>query len=234
MISHVSDKGGSDFLFDLEQAPDLLMFERLAFRQGYRSVAGVDEAGRGSLAGPVVAAAVILARDVPMPGVNDSKKLTPAQREALYSRIMKNAQSVGIGYGDHALVDDINILQATLQAMKQAVGMLSIKPDFILIDGTFKISVPLPQKTIKKGDSASLSIAAASIIAKVTRDRLMIECDDRYPGYGFAAHKGYGCAAHLAAIAELGPCAIHRKTFRGVKEYVASAKKMSLFIGNGL
>lgn len=219
---------GVNSLFGLEREPDLLMFEKLAFNQGFRSVAGVDEAGRGSLAGPVVAAAVILPHEVVIPGVNDSKKLTPTKREVLYDLIMKNALSVGVGHGDHALVDGINILQATLRAMKQAVDRLSIMPDYILIDGIHEIPLPLPQKTIKKGDSASMSIAAASIIAKVTRDRVMIECDALYPGYGFAEHKGYGCAAHLAAIAELGPCDIHRKTFRGVKEHVKIARKLPM------
>jgi ribonuclease HII len=228
MIFCKPEAGDGNMLFGPEAVQDLLLFEKLAFRQGFRSVAGVDEAGRGSLAGPVVAAAVILPLGAVMPGVNDSKKLTPLKREVLYDEIMKNALSVGVGYGSQALVDNINILQATLLAMKQAVARLDISPDYILIDGIFKIPVPLPQKTIKKGDSASLSIAAASIIAKVTRDRLMVKCDKQYPGYGFAEHKGYGCAAHLAAIAELGPCHIHRKTFRGVKEHWQTATEFPL------
>ncbi len=228
MISIISGAGYGNTLFGPEGPPDLLLFEKLVLSQGFTSVAGVDEAGRGALAGPVVAAAVILPKGVVLPGVNDSKKLTPAKRDAMYDVIMENALAVGVGLGDHALIDRINILQATLQAMKQAVECLPIAPDYILIDGIFKISVPLPQKTIKKGDSASLSIAAASIIAKVTRDRLMTEYAELYPGYDFAAHKGYGCAAHLAAIAGLGPCEIHRKTFRGVKEHVSDAEELTM------
>jgi len=133
---------------------------------------------------------------------------------------MSSAAAVGVGSSDAGLIDAINILQATLAAMKQAVSMLTISADYLLIDGISKVPLSIPQKTIKKGDSLSLSIAAASIIAKVTRDRLMVEYEARFPGYGFSAHKGYGCASHLAAIAELGPCPIHRKTFRGVKEHV--------------
>jgi len=209
-------------LFDLDQEPDLLAFEKLTARQGYRAVAGVDEAGRGPLAGPVVAAAVILESNSDLPGVTDSKKLTAARRDELFDLIMAKALAVGIGSGDHLLIDKANILQATLHAMGEAVGRLSISPDYLLIDGISKIPLNIPQRTIKKGDSASLSIAAASIVAKVTRDRLMVDYDIRYPGYGFATHKGYGCASHLAAIAELGPCDIHRKTFRGVREHVRS------------
>lgn len=207
-------------LFGAEQKPTLWEFEALVSRQGYTSVAGIDEAGRGPLAGPVVAAAVILPVGIDVPGINDSKKLTPASRDRLFEVIQEKALAVGVGHSDHMVIDRINILQATLAAMKQAVANLSIPPDYLLIDGITKIPIALPQKTIKKGDSASISIAAASIIAKVTRDRLMVEYDQLYPGYGFAEHKGYGCASHLAAIAAQGPCDIHRKTFRGVKEYV--------------
>jgi ribonuclease HII len=198
----------------------MLAFEEMAYRQGYRLVAGVDEAGRGALAGPVVAAAVILPRGLLIPGVDDSKKLTPAKRNELYDAIIAQALSVGVGYGDHQLIDEINILQATLVAMGEAVSGLSTPPDYLLIDGISRPAVNIHLKTIKKGDSASLSIAAASIIAKVTRDRLMCTYDVTYPGYGLAAHKGYGCASHMAAIAGLGPSAIHRKTFRGVKEHL--------------
>jgi ribonuclease HII len=198
----------------------LLEFEEMAARRGYQRVAGVDEAGRGPLAGPVVAAAVILRPDTPIDGVMDSKKLTEARRDTLFDSIMEQALAVGVGVSDHHLIDRINILQATLQAMRQAVTNLALPPDYLLIDGISTIPVTIPQKTIKKGDSASLSIAAASIIAKVTRDRLMVEYDRQFPGYGFAAHKGYGCVSHLEAIAQLGPCAIHRQTFRGVKEHL--------------
>ncbi len=207
-------------LFGADCRPTLLEFEELATRRGYRRIAGVDEAGRGPLAGPVVAAAVILRPGIPIAGVMDSKKLTEARREALFDPIMAQALAVGVGIADHDLIDRINILQATLQAMRQAVTNLALFPDYLLIDGISQIPMNIPQKTIKKGDSASLSIAAASIVAKVTRDRLMVEYDRQFPGYGFAAHKGYGCASHLEAIAQFGPCAIHRKTFRGVKEHV--------------
>ncbi len=208
-------------LFGETPTPTMLEFEGLAHRSGYRRVAGVDEAGRGALAGPVVAAAVILAPGVELPGVTDSKKLTPARREQLYTLIMENALAVGVGQGDHQLIDRINILEATLVAMGDAVSALSTPPDYLLVDGISKVPLAIPQRTIKRGDSASLSVAAASIIAKVTRDRLMVACEREFPGYGLAEHKGYGCAAHLAAIAELGPTAIHRLTFRGVKEHVA-------------
>lgn len=207
-------------LFGGAQEVDWTMFEELALRQGYSCVAGVDEAGRGALAGPVVAAAVVMPRRTEISGINDSKKLTPSRREALFDLIMEKALAVGIGSGDHLLIDRVNILQATLSAMKDAVLGVSPPPDYIIIDGISKIPLNIHQRTIIKGDSVSISIAAASIIAKVTRDRLMADFENRYPGYGFAEHKGYGCASHMAAIARLGPCAIHRKTFRGVKEHV--------------
>lgn len=207
-------------LFDLKQTPDMLVFEKIARRQGYCNISGVDEAGRGPLAGPVVAAAVILPEGLHIPGVNDSKKLSAARRDALYDVILDQALAVGVGVADHDVVDRLNILNATLQAMREAVSRLTVPPDYLLIDGISTIPVNIPQKTIKQGDAASLSIAAASIIAKVSRDRLMLSYDTQYPDYGFAGHKGYGCASHLEAIARLGPCPIHRKTFRGVKEHV--------------
>lgn len=207
-------------LFGPEPAPNMLAHESLALRQGYMRIAGIDEAGRGPLAGPVVAAAVILPHGEDIVGVTDSKKLTAGRREELFDVIQQRSLAIGVGIADATLVDRINILQATLDAMKQAVAGLGISPDYLLIDGITPIPLNIPQKTLKKGDSLSLSIAAASIVAKVTRDRLMAEMDKHYPGYGFAGHKGYGSASHLAAIAHLGPCAIHRKTFRGVREYV--------------
>ncbi len=207
-------------LFGDTGQPDWMQFEKLAMRQGYGCVAGIDEAGRGALAGPVVAAAVVFPSGTAVAGIDDSKKLSPARRDELFDLIMKDALAVGIGSGDHQLIDRVNILQATLSAMKEAVLKITPPPDYLLIDGISKIPLAVHQRTIKKGDSASVSIAAASIIAKVTRDRMMIDFDSRYPGYGFAEHKGYGCALHLEAIARIGPCAIHRKTFRGVKEHV--------------
>jgi ribonuclease HII len=207
--------------FFLDSSPlDMLLAEAQAARRGYLRIAGVDEAGRGPLAGPVVAAAVILPDGLMLPDVNDSKKLTAAVREELFEVISREALAVGVGIGDHLLVDRINILQATLSAMRDAVLSLAPAPDFLLIDGISSIPMNIPQRTMKKGDSLSLSIAAASIIAKVTRDRIMTEYDAVYPGYGFAGHKGYGAASHLAAIAKLGPCPIHRTSFRGVKEHV--------------
>ena len=201
----------------------MFYFEDIARKRGCRLVAGVDEAGRGALAGPVMAAAVVLPEGALLPGLNDSKKLTPAKRDELFDLIYARAIAVGVGYGDCELVDRINILQATLHAMKQAVECLPHLPDFLLIDGISKIQMPIEQMTIKKGDSASASIAAASIIAKVTRDRLMQSYDACFPGYGFAEHKGYGCKSHMDAIARLGPSVQHRLTFRGVKEHVSGA-----------
>ena len=209
-------------LFGEEPAPTMWEFEELARRQGYRSIAGIDEAGRGPLAGPVVAAAVILDPESGVDGINDSKKLTEKQREGLFDRIMATAVAVGVGIMDHDVVDRDNILQATLAAMKEAVAQLAATADFLLIDGISRIPLAVPQRSIKQGDGRSVSIAAASIIAKVTRDRLMVEYDRLYPGYGLAGHKGYGSQAHLEAIARLGPSPIHRTTFRGVREHVRS------------
>jgi ribonuclease HII len=200
--------------------PDMLAFESLARRQGFQTIAGVDEAGRGPLAGPVVAAAVILPEGLVIAGVDDSKKLTAAKRTYLFEIIMNQAVAVGVGISNSQTVDRINILQATLRAMESAVAALSPQPECLLIDGISKTALQIHQKTIKKGDSLSLSIAAASIIAKVTRDRMMAAYDTEYPGYGFAGHKGYGSMAHLAAIAALGPTPIHRLTFRGVREHL--------------
>ncbi len=202
------------------QPLDILLFEKTAYSSGFTSVAGIDEAGRGPLAGPVTAAAVILPFGLYINGVDDSKKLTPEKRDTLYEVIMRQALSVGVGIISPAEIDRINILQATRLAMRTAVNNLSIRPDCLLIDGITTIDSTVRQKTIKKGDSLSLSIAAASIIAKVTRDRLMVEMDTKYPGYGFSGHKGYGSASHMDAIKRLGPSPIHRLTFRGVKEYV--------------
>lgn len=199
---------------------DTLTFERTAYGNGFTCVAGIDEAGRGPLAGPVTAAAVVLPVGLSITGVDDSKKLTPDKREKLFEIIMTQAISVGVGIISPAEIDRINILQATRCAMLSAVQQLSPPPDYLLIDGISTINSSIPQKTIKKGDSLSLSIAAASIIAKVTRDRIMVEMESKYPGYGFSGHKGYGSAAHMDAIRRLGPSPIHRLTFGGVKEYV--------------
>jgi len=209
-------------LFSLP-AVDQLSFERQGLSNGYQLIAGIDEAGRGPLAGPVVAAAVILPVGLFITGVDDSKKLSPDKREQLFDTIMSLAVSVGIGMGSPELIDRINILQATRHAMHEAVSQLVPQPDYLLIDGISTINSPIPQKTIKKGDSLSLSISAASIIAKVTRDKLMRELDLVYPGYGFSGHKGYGSALHMEAIRRLGPSPVHRLTFGGVKEHVCSS-----------
>lgn len=205
-----------------EQTIDNLHYERLLRKLGFRSIAGVDEVGRGPLAGPVVAAAVILPEDVDLHGVTDSKKLTASKREELFDVIREKAVAIGIASCTHETVDRINILQASLLAMKNAVNKLSVSPDALLVDGTFKVAMRIPQRTLVGGDLASLSVAAASIVAKVTRDRLMERYDEKYPGYGFRSHKGYACQAHLEAIRLLGPCAIHRKSFGGVKEHLSA------------
>ena len=195
-------------------------FEKMYYRRGYQKIAGVDEVGRGTLAGPVVAAAVILPKDGIGERLFDSKKISPKKREHLCETILSEAQGVGIGIIGQEEIDRINILQATLKAMAVAIQNLPILPDFILIDGSQGITLPVPQKTIRKGDQLSNSIAAASIVAKVTRDRMMLECHQQYPQYNFARHKGYGTKEHRVAIEKFGICELHRKTFRGVKEYL--------------
>ena len=195
--------------------------EREAEHSGYHSVAGVDEAGRGPLAGPVVAAAVVLPPDLSLPGLRDSKKMSPASREILYDQIIKQCTGFGIGRVDVDTIDEINILQAALLAMKQAVEQLSVPVDMLLIDGNRGIECETHQKTIVGGDDASLSIAAASVLAKVTRDRLMERYHHQYPQYGFSRHKGYGTRLHRERIQQYGPCPIHRKTFKGVTEYLS-------------
>jgi ribonuclease HII len=209
---------------ELFSPPNLsaLHFEEEALRSGYRAVAGVDEAGRGPLAGPVVAAAVILPRCLELPGLTDSKQLRERERTRLFREIRTRAAAVGLGIVGPEEIDCINILQATLKAMRLAVSRLRVPADFLLVDGINLVPLPVRQKTLKKGDVHSHSIAAASVVAKVVRDRLMIAYDGRYPGYGFAGHKGYGSREHLLAIAQLGPSPLHRRTFRGVKEHCQS------------
>lgn len=202
-----------------DQPQSTLHFEHQARSRGFRAVAGVDEAGRGPLAGPVVAAAVILPETFDLPGLTDSKQLSAVARERLYPLIRAQALAVGVGVGRTAEVDRVNILQATLLSMVRAVDRLSIPPDYLLVDGINPVPLPLPQQTLKKGDSRSLSIAAASVVAKVLRDRIMVAYDRIYPGYGLAGHKGYGSAQHRRAIAELGPSPCHRRTFAGVREF---------------
>jgi len=192
---------------------DMFEFEKKHRAEGYRLICGVDEAGRGPLAGPVCAAAVILPEDVDIPGLNDSKKLTDKKRRELFPIICEKAVAYGIAFADHTEIDNINILQATYLAMERAIAKLPVKPDFALIDGNRAKDFGIPLETIVGGDGRSASIAAASILAKVTRDDYMLEMADQYPAYGFAVHKGYGTKAHYAALAENGPCPIHRLTF---------------------
>jgi ribonuclease HII len=200
--------------------PDLWLFEKKAFQKGFSRIAGIDEAGRGPLAGPVVSAAVIIPTSKEIPGISDSKKLTPKKRDYLYKKIYDLAISVGIGIVDPFEIDRINILQAALLSMAMAVENLSPQPDCLLIDGTFLISSALPQEAIPKGDALSVSIAAASIVAKVTRDRLMERYHQDYPQFGFSKHKGYPTKAHKQAIQLFGCCPIHRRSFKGVKEHL--------------
>ena len=183
------------------------------FEEGYQIICGVDEAGRGPLAGPVVAAAVILPPHAEIPGLNDSKKLSDKRRRELFPVIKERAVAYGIGIATHEEIDEINILQATYLAMERALSQLSVKPDLALIDGNRAKDFGLPVRTVVKGDSFSASIAAASVLAKVTRDDMMLELAETYPGYGFEIHKGYGTKAHYAALTELGACPIHRMTF---------------------
>lgn len=181
--------------------------------QAYQAICGIDEAGRGPLAGPVVAGAVILPDDCEILYLNDSKKLSESRREQLYQEIQDKAVAWAVGIVSEKRIDEINILQATYEAMRLAVQELSVTPDLLLVDAVHIPDVPQKQVGIVKGDARSVSIAAASIMAKVTRDRLMVQMDEQYPEYGFARHKGYGSQAHIAAIRQYGPCSIHRRTF---------------------
>ncbi len=199
---------------------ELWNYEHACYDEGFSQICGVDEAGRGPLAGPVCAAAVILPRDLEIEGLNDSKKLTEKRREALYDIIVKEAVAYGIAFATEQEIDEINILQATFLAMRRAIGQLSVRPDMLLVDGNREPESDIPVKTIVKGDSLSANIAAASILAKVTRDRFMLEQDRLYPEYGFALHKGYGTKAHYAALTEHGACPIHRRTF--LKKFYAN------------
>lgn len=183
------------------------------YGKGAQVICGVDEAGRGPLAGPVCAAAVILPKHLEIPGLNDSKKLSDKHRRELYPVIMQNALAYGIAFADHREIDEINILQATYLAMERALLQLTVKPDIVLIDGNRAKDFGIPVQTVVHGDSLSANIAAASILAKVTRDNVMLEMAERYPQYKFEVHKGYGTKAHYEAITQYGPCPIHRMTF---------------------
>ena len=192
---------------------DMWKFEDEAAEKGYHVICGVDEAGRGPLAGPVCAAAVILPLHLEIPGLNDSKKLTDKKRRELFPIICEKALAYGIAFADEKEIDEINILQATFLAMKRAVEKLSVKPDHILVDGNKVPDFGISAQYVVKGDSLSASIAAASVLAKVTRDDLMLELAEKYPEYSFEIHKGYGTKAHYAALTEHGPSAVHRLSF---------------------
>jgi len=191
-------------------------FEEEARGRGFRIIAGLDEAGRGPIAGPVVAAAVVLPPRKKLSGVNDSKKLSAEQREEIFPLIRQKAMAVGVGIVEVEEIDRLNILQASLKAMKLAVQNLPLAPDFLLIDGPHCLNLPLAQRAIPQGDQKCQSIAAASIIAKVTRDRLMLAYHREYPQYNFARHKGYGTKEHLLAIRQYGCCPIHRQSFKPI------------------
>ena len=200
-----------------ERLESMKMYEYQYGECGF--LCGIDEVGRGPLAGPVVAGAVILSRDCEILYLNDSKKLSEKKRELLYDEIMEKAVAVGLGIVGPDRIDEINILQSTYEAMRMAISNLKVRPDLLLNDAVTIPKVDIPQVPIIKGDGKSVSIAAASIVAKVTRDRMMVEYENLYPGYEFGSNKGYGSAKHIAALKEIGPCVIHRKSF--IKNFVS-------------
>lgn len=212
-ISRQASSALKKLLAERERLEKMRSFEHLCEEQGYTLICGIDEAGRGPLAGPVVAGAVILPKDCEILGLNDSKKLSEKRREELYDEVMEKAVSVGVGVVGSRRIDEINILQADYEAMCEAIGKLSVMPQVLLNDAVTIPQVLIEQKSIIHGDAKSVSIAAASIIAKVTRDRMMAEYDTLFPEYGFARHKGYGTADHYAALKKYGPCTIHRMSF---------------------
>ena len=194
----------------------MLAYEKELYAQGIDLIAGVDEVGRGPLAGPVVAAAVILPKACKIPGLNDSKKIPKSKHKEIYEAVLQNAIAIGIGIKDNHVIDQVNIYEATKLAMMEAIGQLDPQPQHLLIDA-MKLDLPIPQTSIIKGDANSLSIAAASIVAKVTRDQMMEEFDREYPGYDFAQNAGYGTTKHLAGLDQLGVTPIHRRSFEPVK-----------------
>jgi ribonuclease HII len=202
-----------------KQFDEMMVYENELYSQGATYIAGVDEVGRGPLAGPVVAAAVILPPDFFLPGLTDSKKLSEAKREAFYEEICKSAVAIGIGIIGAEVIDSINIYEATKKAMTEAIELLAVQPDELLIDA-MKLPVPISQQSIIKGDATSISIAASSVIAKVTRDRMMKELGERYPAYGFEKHMGYGTKQHLEAIEQYGILPEHRRSFAPIKNQV--------------
>lgn len=198
----------------------MLSYEKALYDNGVEFIAGIDEVGRGPLAGPVVAAAVILPKGCKIRYLNDSKKIAKSKHESIYQEVMERAVAVGVGIKDAAVIDQVNIYEATKLAMLEALGQLSQEPEHLLIDA-MKLDTPLPQTSIIKGDANSLSIAAASIVAKVTRDKMMVDYDKEFSGYGFAKNAGYGTAEHLDGLNKLGITPIHRKTFEPIKSMVA-------------
>lgn len=200
----------------LEKQEEMLQIERYFWERGTHYIAGIDEVGRGPLAGPVVAAAVILPNDFDVLEINDSKQLSSAKRELLFDQINESALAIGIGIKDHQVIDEVNIYEATKLAMIEAIQQLPQQPEQLLIDA-MHLPVSIPQESFIKGDAKSLSIAAASIVAKVTRDRMMADYDELYPGYGFSKNAGYGTKVHLEGLEKYGACPIHRKTFAPVK-----------------
>ncbi len=211
-------------LLERKRISKMLNYERQCWRKGTKFVVGIDEAGRGPLAGPVVAAAVLFPQNIFIAGINDSKKLSAARRERLYDLISEKALAIGVGTCDEKVIDQINILQATYCAMKGAIANLGISPEHVLVDGRLIPDLNIPQTPIVGGDGKCFSIAAASIIAKVTRDRLMMTYDRQFPHYGFAQHKGYPTKKHIQAIIEHGYCSIHRVSFK-IKEKPGFFKK---------
>ena len=199
-----------------ERLEGMLAYEKECYARGMELIAGVDEVGRGPLAGPVVAAAVILPKACKIPGLNDSKKIPKSKHKEIYEAVLQNAVAIGIGIKDNQVIDQVNIYEATKLAMMEAIGQLEPQPQHLLIDA-MKLDLPIPQTSIIKGDANSLSIAAASIVAKVTRDQMMEEFDLEYPGYDFAQNAGYGTANHLAGLHKLGVTPIHRRSFEPVK-----------------
>ena len=199
-----------------ERLEGMLAYEKVCYARGMELIAGVDEVGRGPLAGPVVAAAVILPKACKIPGLNDSKKIPKSKHKEIYEAVLQNAIAIGIGIKDNQVIDQVNIYEATKLAMMEAIGQLEPQPQHLLIDA-MKLDLPIPQTSIIKGDANSLSIAAASIVAKVTRDQMMEEFDREYPGYDFAQNAGYGTAKHLAGLDKLGVTPIHRRSFEPVK-----------------
>ena len=199
-----------------ERLEGMLTYEKECYARGIDLIAGVDEVGRGPLAGPVVAAAVILPKACKIPGLNDSKKIPKSKHKAIYEAVLQNAIAIGIGVKDNHVIDQVNIYEATKLAMMEAIGQLEPQPQHLLIDA-MRLDLPIPQTSIIKGDANSLSIAAASIVAKVTRDQMMEEFDRKYPGYDFAQNAGYGTAKHLAGLDQLGVTPIHRRSFEPIK-----------------